>query len=234
MFLLSIQELTIEAVTLVSKRKLSQASELLVSIIGSIQERRRCEPFSPAQSSKSPESFEVKDIFFLPVSKECKVACPGWDADFFNLPFASFTPERCNASEQVVTESIADACIGVCLYMLGLCYQLDAREQDKYCPDVSLRAACGFYGHAWSTLKRCGNSCGGDSSISFILMAISTNMIKCHYDLGELDLTNGWMGMLRDLLKCCWIKEERLTVEIHNFFLVVSSLNTRFVAAGAA
>eukprot|EP00522_Entomoneis_paludosa_P013927 CAMPEP_0172448736 /NCGR_PEP_ID=MMETSP1065-20121228/7676_1 /TAXON_ID=265537 /ORGANISM="Amphiprora paludosa, Strain CCMP125" /LENGTH=226 /DNA_ID=CAMNT_0013200307 /DNA_START=81 /DNA_END=761 /DNA_ORIENTATION=+ len=226
MLLLHVQESTLEAADLISQRELEEASEILVCILKTLQETDYSNPANNAQ-----------ELQFLPVSPDCRVACPEWDEEFFGLPFAMFAHEAQNNAEYHVTEIDAAACAGACLYMLGLCYQISAQESKKRCPEAALRSACSFYGHAWQTLQNIKPSTLStldESGTSFLRMAISTNVGHCCYHLGELEAANAWQHALDELLSSCLLKDDNITLELHDFFMMSSTVSTGFVAAAAA
>uniref|UniRef100_A0A7S2VC41 Uncharacterized protein n=1 Tax=Entomoneis paludosa TaxID=265537 RepID=A0A7S2VC41_9STRA len=230
MLLFPIQECAVQAATLISQRKLAEASELLVTIIKTLQDRK----VELNDLDNSSTTMKLSDLQFLPVSRECKVVCPDWDEDFFCFPFAFFAPEG-HTTDAVITDSLAMACSGTCLYMLGLCYHLSARENDKCCPDAALRHASYFYGLAGNTLRKIfARDTLGDNGAAFLLMAISTNMASCCYDLGELVAANRWLVSLNELLGACRLKEDTVTLDLHTFFMMTSTTTTGYAAAGAA
>mmetsp|Transcript_23052 Transcript_23052/g.48071 ORF Transcript_23052/g.48071 Transcript_23052/m.48071 type:complete len:232 (-) Transcript_23052:106-801(-) len=231
MLLLPVQECTLQAASLISQRKLAQASEILVEIVTSLRERRG--EFERAEAS---QQLNVDDLIFLPLNEDNDADCPDWDDDFFGLPFAVFAPHAGKpVAKYEVTEPIAAACTGVCLFLLGLCYQISAREHERQCPETALKTASSFYNHAWTTLQQVSsNTSCSDTSTTFLLMATATNAATCCYELADLDSANAWFSSLRDILTFCWLKDDHLAMELHNFFLMTSTITTTFVAAGAA
>ena len=91
MLLKAVQECTLEAVTLIAQGKLSRASDLLVCLIRSLQERELELQLNPPLRP-THQTLQVQDLVFLPVSKECRVSAPEWDEEIFGPPFAFFSP----------------------------------------------------------------------------------------------------------------------------------------------
>ena len=237
MLLKAVQECTLEAVTLIAQGKLSRASDLLVCLIRSLQERELELQLNPPLRP-THQTLQVQDLVFLPVSKECRVSAPEWDEEIFDLPFAFFSPLGVDLTDQVVTESIATALSGVCLFMLGLCYHRHAQDNQQHkqtCSGKTLRTACTFYQHAWHSLQKAFRlEEGALQSTSFLLMAIATNMIHSTASVGEIEAANAWIATLKESTQRLWLKEDNLTLQLHNYFLIASTVNTGFVAAGAA
>jgi len=233
-----------EAAILISQRRLEEASATLVAVLRSLQdteaESNGCA--STANHGNRLVGIQLGELSFRPISRECKIACPDWDADFFCLPFALFAPsERATAK---VTQHIALACASASLFMIGLCYHLSAQENEKRCPEAALQASCTFYGRAWATMKQLSRSSNGSSLneqastetlVAILRMAVSTNLANVCYKLGELEAANAWLSVLQDLvLVGNSIEDSPVEGEMHDFFLLTSTVNTGFAAAGAA
>jgi len=243
--MLPIEQSALRAATLISERKLAQASDILLATLTAIRERNlfRSKWDVVAEAHLPQHQLCVNDLVFLPLSKGNVPSYPDWEDDFFNLPFCFLAPAG-KASTTIVTDSLAKASAGACLYMLGLCYQLAAREQiGRQCPEEALKVAIDFYSQAWTTLQEASpasvptdkNATAlNDSSITFLLMAIATNAGSCSYELADLRASNIWFDILREMLTFCWLNDDHLSLELHNFFLMTSTINTTFVAASAA
>jgi len=225
----SIQQRVMNAANLISHNKLAQASEILMSSIHSLQKTTSLAPLGEP-------SLTLSDLQFVPVSKDYKVASPEWDDEFFCLPYV-FCFDQEKHGNAHITEPVTRTCIGTCLFLLGLCYQISARDTKSHqrCPDALLQTAAHFYGLSWSSLQRVFSATTlNESGASFLMMAITANMSGCCYELGELNPANAWLSSLRELLDICMLKDDNVTLDLHTFFMMTATTATGYVAAGAA
>ena len=224
-----IQKSIYDATVLISQNELSIASELLGRITSSLSETRKA--LASGNNSDSIVWRIPTELMFVPMSKDQSIACPEWEDEFFAYPF-SFIGS--NVAE-MITDQLLSCCTAACLFNLGLCSQLSARNGCVN-PTLALRNARCFYEYAWMNLKEYAtDATARGNSISFLLMAICTNLAKCCYDLSDLEASNRWLACLQEFVKYCWLPEDDMVLElVHNFFLVTSATNSGYIAAGAA
>ena len=229
-----IQRSMFDAAALVSQHKLDEASELLGGIIAALFETRNMLVTCP-EGLNSFEATRANELTFIPISKEFLIARPDWDDEFFAFPFAFVDSNFANHwTTPFINEQIVSTCAAACLFNLGLCSHMETKYNAEHCA-VTLRDARTFYENAWIILKRfSGDSTPRGNSITYLLMALCTNLSKCCYDLGELDSSNQWQESLLELLTFCWHQEDNSALELHNFFLLTSAINAGYFAAGAA
>mmetsp|Transcript_26661 Transcript_26661/g.61234 ORF Transcript_26661/g.61234 Transcript_26661/m.61234 type:complete len:228 (+) Transcript_26661:104-787(+) len=227
MFFSQAQEYIAKAATLISQRRLEGASVILMDALRSLQE---------AKFATSPTNTpQVADIVALPVS-EGRIACCRWDEQFFVSPLAVFhqlpRPAYSNFNT-LMTEQVGLVCAATCLYLMGLANHLRAHKTNQNCED-SLRTSSLFYGHAWMTLKKLTSSDDEMGGLQFLRMAICSNLAHAMHQTGEVSAANAWLVALQDVLKATQLDQDEVSCEIYEFFLLTSTVNTGFVAAGAA
>eukprot|EP00523_Entomoneis_sp_CCMP467_P007080 CAMPEP_0168741154 /NCGR_PEP_ID=MMETSP0724-20121128/12359_1 /TAXON_ID=265536 /ORGANISM="Amphiprora sp., Strain CCMP467" /LENGTH=236 /DNA_ID=CAMNT_0008788633 /DNA_START=127 /DNA_END=835 /DNA_ORIENTATION=+ len=200
-----------ESSNYISHGKFGEASQRLVGILRVLQTTR----VQPDHHSSLP----VNTLRFLPISRESRIGCPDWNEEFFRFPFAVLAPETLGSSN-MITEPIAAALAGVCFFLLGLCHHINSSENKRQCPETSLRSALSFYEHAWRTISQLDTDQGG---FDFLQMAICTNTSNCCYRLGQIEASNEWQAELDEILFNVPLKDDDLTLELHDFFMMTSA-----------
>lgn len=214
-----------------------------MSTIKSILDAKSLKAF-PTEDVDSPSMLRVNDVLLVPLSKDRTVAYPDWDEDYFSFPFACcVSPNQRTghnnkqpSERRILSESVATVCLGACFFMLGQCYQSRSQDPKEPSPEGCLRLAMDFYSQAWHSVQPISQRTASQAgcTTSFLMMAIATNLSYCCYRNGALDAANTWLNALRDLVKISWLDENDHSLELHNFFLTLSTINTTFIAAGAA
>ncbi|KAL7562590.1 hypothetical protein ACA910_015461 [Epithemia clementina (nom. ined.)] len=241
-----------------SQNKLFQASELLGWIVAALVETHSAAAYhqqvgdlNHSGSSAAAAAARSNELVFVPVSGDLTIACPEWKDDFFMFPFAFVEDDnnkiamRSTTEQQqqqqrrppMITEQMASTCTAACLFNLGLCCQLEGREQRGAARCThSFRRAIAFYEQAWVILHRFApESMARGNNMTFLLMALCTNLSKCYIEISELEASNIWLAQLRKLLLLCWQPENDPKMELlHNFFHLTSATTTGYVAAGTA
>mmetsp|Transcript_2742 Transcript_2742/g.3701 ORF Transcript_2742/g.3701 Transcript_2742/m.3701 type:complete len:256 (-) Transcript_2742:70-837(-) len=234
-----------EAEALFGEARLQLAAEAEAEAELEPQPKRRKPQHADLVSSMAamPPASSCSSLRFVPVMDRRILHMIGFKAsecEMFQHPIAAVS-NTSNNQDHPATVCSVDALLAVCLFNLGLCYQLDG---SSICNEV----ACECYESAWACIRRYNaattsttvatsgsDTSNNDDSSLLLEMAICLNMAACKSQLGQVSVANHWTSCLRLLLEFSQPKRgDKYGMSFRRFFVLATVLGGSLAAAAAA